>query len=225
MTDQPHPIVNSRVAAMRFLVAGAIGGLLWAPYGVFEILEPWGADTLYRDELAYEVVIDPLLYRVYSVPGSLALLLTACGLLGVIGALGQPVGRTTRALVSAAVALAILSVAGVIIPFDPLFTAPRIAGTLALGAGMLLAGIEASRTGVAAEWSAALMALGLLGLFLLPLWPLVHAIALVPEAAGAGVIALFGFGWVLLGSRVWYWSPAANYPDAGAVRQVRALAR
>ena len=59
--------------------------------------------------------------------------------------------------------------------FDPVFTAARIFGTLAL------------------------LALGLLGLFLLPLWPLVYAVELLVTAAGAAFIALFGLGWVGLG--------------------------
>ena len=53
--------------------------------------------------------------------------------------------------------------------------------------------------GGARRWAAPLLALGLLGLFLLPLWPLVFAGEVVPEAGGAGIIALFGLGWVLVG--------------------------
>jgi hypothetical protein len=49
-------------------------------------------------------------------------------------------------------------------------------------------------------WGIALLAIGLLGLFLLPLWPLVHALAWMPAGGGAGIIALFGLGWTLTGS-------------------------
>ncbi len=188
-------------------LAAVLGGLLWMPYGVFEMLQPWGDDTVYRDDRGYEVVTDTLLYHLYSLPGSVALLLTSLGLLGVFARLGLPTGRTSRiglVLAYAALVLALLSAAGVVVRFDPLFTAPRIFGTLALGAATLLAGIEARRTdAVAGWWSAALLALGLLGLFLLPLWPLVHAIEIAPEEVGAGVIALFGLGWVLVGYRLW----------------------
>ena len=76
--------------------AAVLGGLLWAPYGVFEMLQPWGADTVYRDERGYEVVTDSWLYWLYGLPGSLALLLTALGLLGVFARLGLPIGRPGR---------------------------------------------------------------------------------------------------------------------------------
>ena len=189
-----------------YALAAALGGLLWMLYGVFEMTQPWGEDTVYRDDRGYEVVTDALLYRVYSLPGSVALLLTAVGLLGLFGRLGLPAGRAGRTgLVLAYVAsvLAVLSGVGVVARFDPVFTGPRILGTLALGAAALLAGVALRRTGAAPRWPAALLALGLLGLFLLPLWPLVYAVELVPEGGGAGVIALFGLGWVLVGYRLW----------------------
>ena len=189
-------------AGLRSLsVAAVLGGLLWVPYGVFEMLQPWGNDTVYRDDLGYEVVTDASLYWLYSLPGSLALLFTTLALLGVFGLLGLR-GRSGRFLAYAALALAILSIGGLVFGFDPLFTAPRIFGTVALGAATLLAGIEAQRTGANRDWVAALLGLGLLGLFLLPLWPLVFALELVPEAGGAAVIALFGLGWTLMGSRL-----------------------
>ena len=183
----------------------ALGGVLWVPYGVFEMLQPWGADTVYRDDRGHDVVIDAWLYWVYSLPGSLALLLTALGLLGVVTTRGPRTSRAARSglvLACAALGLAVVSIAGLVFRFDPLFTAPRIFGTLALGAGTLLAGVDAGRAGAAPGWAVALVALGLVGLFLLPLWPLVFAFEVVPESGGAGIIALFGLGWVLVG-RLW----------------------
>ena len=183
-----------------------LGGLLWIPYGLFEFLQPWGVDTIYRENRGYEVVTDPRLYWVYSLPGSLALLLTALGLLGVLGQSGPRtgwIGRVTLVLTYIAVVLAVLTVAGGVVQFDPLFTGPRILGTLALGAATLLVGVKAHRAGVTAGWTVSLLALGLIGLFLFPLWPLVYAIEVLPEGAGAGIIAVYGFGWVLLGYRLW----------------------
>lgn len=201
-----------RLAAL----AAALGGLLWMPYGVFEMLRPWGEDTVYREDRGYEVITDPLLYWVYSLPGSLALLLTALGPLGVLALLGGPAGRPRsvgRVLTYVALALAVLSLAGLVVGFDPLFTAPRIFGTVALGAATLLAGIEARRIGAAPGWAAALMALGLLGLFLLSLWPLVFALEVVPESGGTGITALFGLGWVLMGSFLWFRPSAGDNPS------------
>lgn len=199
----------------RLGAAAALGGLLWVPYGVFEMLQPWGADTVYRDDRGYEVVTDAPLYWLYSLPGSLALLLTALGLLGALALLGLPAGRASsvgRILAYVALGLAVLSVAGLVVHFDPLFTAPRIFGTLALGASTVLAAVDARRAGAATGWAAGLLALGLLGLFLLPLWPLVFAVGAVPEGGGAAVIALFGLGWALAGWRL------RSQPGASAVR-------
>lgn len=47
------------------------------------------------------------------------------------------------------------------------------------------------------------MALGLAGIFLLPLWPLVYALMWVTEGAGAAFIALFGLGWMAVGYALW----------------------
>jgi hypothetical protein len=211
----------TRRAVLRFLANGAfggagamVGGLLWAVYGVVEMLQPWGQDTVYRDELGYEVVTDALLHWAYSVPGSLALLLTSLSLLGILRRLGLPIGRMSRAarvLASIALALALLSLTGLISSFDPLFTAPRIVGTLALGAATCLAGGEIWRMRGVSGWGIALLAIGLLGLFLLPLWPLVHALAWMPASSGAGFIALYGMGWTLTGSRLRRGSIATLY--------------
>ncbi|MBA2470418.1 MAG: hypothetical protein H0V37_13520 [Chloroflexia bacterium] len=197
-TNEHHQIRRTGSAA-------ALGGLLWVPFGVFEMLKPWGVDRVFRDDRGYEVVTDALLYRVYNLPGSLALLFTALALLGVYQLLGLPHGRTGnigRILAYIALALAVLSAVGVSVAFDPLFTGPRIFGTLALGAGSFLAGVDAQRAGSASGWTAALLVLGMLGLFLLPLWPLVYALEVVPEGGGVGIIGLFGLGWALVGYRL-----------------------
>ncbi|HEV2126684.1 MAG TPA: hypothetical protein VGW38_28320 [Chloroflexota bacterium] len=186
-----------------------LGGLLWVPYGVFEMVQPWGDDTVYRDARGYEVVTDAGLYWLYSLPGSIALAMSAWGLLGVLVVLGLR-ARLGRLSAYAALALALLSLVGLLIQFDPLFTAPRIFGTLALGVATLLAGVDARRRGSTRDWAAMLLALGLLGLFLLPLWPLVFAIEVLPEGGGAMIIALFGFGWLWVGYRLGFRARAAH---------------
>lgn len=193
-------------AQIRWLaIAAVLGGLLWIPYGVFEMLKPWGTDTVYRDELGYEVIVDAPLFVAYSLPGSLALLLTTLGLFGVLARLGLPTqraGRIGRALASVALALALLSILGILVQFDPLFTSGRIFGSLALGAATLLVGIDARTRGVAANWIVDLLIVGLMGLLLLPLWPLVFALQLAPEGVGAAYIGAFGLGWALTGYRL-----------------------
>ena len=34
-------------------LAAMLGGALWIPYGLFEMLEPWGPDVAYRDDVGY----------------------------------------------------------------------------------------------------------------------------------------------------------------------------
>ena len=96
-----------------------------------------------------------------------------------------------------------LSLAGVIAGFDPLFTGPRIFGTMTLGAATLLAGITSRRASTVSITGANLVGLGLLSLFLFPLWPLVYAVELVPAGLGATIIAAFGLGWAAIGYRLW----------------------
>jgi hypothetical protein len=203
-------------------LAAVVGGLLWAAYGLFEMLQPWGQDTFYRDELGYEVITDPLLHWAYSLPGSLALLLTSLSLLGILRRLGLPIGRTSRAgqvLAYTALALAVPSVVGVVVSFDPLFTAPRIFGTLALGVATCLAGLDVRRIDAASGWGGALLALGVLGIFLLPLWPLVHAVGWIPATGGVGVFALFGLGWALTGVQLWFSREPRNRQADGMLAQ------
>ncbi len=202
---------------------GLVGGLLWVPYGWFEMLEPWGVDTVYRDDVGYALITDTRLFVAYSLPGSLALLLTALGLLGLLARFRLPAARTGRIgrlLAYVALALGALSLAGVIALFDPLFTAGRIFGTLALGAATVLAGLAARAAGAPPGWVAALLLLGLIGLFLLPLWPLVYAVGLLPTGAGAAIIALFGLGWAMAGYRLWTVVARERTPGEGRVGRV-----
>ncbi len=183
-----------------------LGGALWIPYGIFEMLEPWGAVTIYRDDVGYELITNTPLYIAYHLPGSLAVLLTSLGLLGVLARVRVLAGRTGRVgliLAYVSIVLSILSLAGVIALFDPLFTSGRVFGSLALGVATFLAGVDARGSRAMPGWTVALMALGLAGVFLFPLWPLVYALEWVPEAAGAAFMALFGLGWVVVGWLLW----------------------
>lgn len=187
-------------------LAAILGGALWAPYGVFAMLEPWGAGVVYRDDVGYSVITNTSLFVTYSLPGSLAVLLTSLGLLGVLAMLrasADRIGRSALVLVYVALALSVLSLAGVILLFDPLFTSGRIFGTFVLGVATFLAGVNARGSHTAPGWVVALIALSLAGIFLFPLWPLVYALRWVPEAEGAAFMALFGLGWMAAGYALW----------------------
>ena len=88
--------------------------------------------------------------------------------------------------------------------FVPLFFAGIVFGSLILGAASFLVGMDARRAGVASHWTTGLLILGIMGLLLLPLRPLVYALALIPEGVAAVFMALFGLGWLLMGSRLWW---------------------
>ena len=183
-----------------------LGGALWILYGPFTMLQPWAADVVYRDSVGYSVVVDAAVFVVYSLPGSLAVVLTASGLLGLAsqfrpGSRGK--ARTMSGLVYTAVGLGLISLVGVISLFDPIFTAGRIFGTLSLSLALLMAA-RAAHTGHAEDaWLVALTIVGLIGLFLLPVWPLVYALRWLNEGLGAFSIAAFGIGWMILGWRFW----------------------
>ncbi len=188
-----------------FGLAVVLGGLLWVPYGVFEMLEPWGTDAVYREDLGYSVVTDVSRFVTYSLPGSLALLLTTLGLFGILARLRLPAGgngRLGRILAYVALGLALLSTAGVILLVDPVFTAGRVFGTLALGAATVLLAAGARKAGTSSRWTLGLLGLGLIGLLLFPLWPLVYALAWLSRGMGAAIIALYGLGWVVAGYRL-----------------------
>jgi len=199
-TRGAHVMATRRVATVIL-----VGGLLWILYGPFTMLNPWGADVAYREAQGYSVIIDARLFLAYSLPGALALLLTAAGLLGVIvrlGRLGGALELITRGLTYVALGLGLVSLVGVVVLFDPVFTAGRIFGTLSLGAAAVLASVMAWRGGVSIIWVWGLSLVGAAGLFLLPLWPLVYALGWLSNEAGAVVIALFGIGWMWAGWRL-----------------------
>ncbi|MDP9380879.1 MAG: hypothetical protein M3Q29_12160 [Chloroflexota bacterium] len=199
-----------------------LGGLMWVPYGIFEMLQPWGTDTAYRDDVGYELITNNSLYRLYSLPGSLALLLTSLGLLGALTLLRlrtRRLGTVALILIYVAVVLALVSLGGVIALFDPAFTASRIFGTLALGVAAFLAGLAARREGRPSGWVVLLLLLGVVGVFLFPLWPLVYAVQWLPEGGGAAIIALFGLGWIALGWTLLSRRTVASVPSARDIQE------
>jgi hypothetical protein len=88
----------------------------------------------------------------------------------------------------------------VLLGFDPAFTGGRILATAVLGLGLLAAGRAAGRRAGAAAWQFPLLALGVLALLLMPLWPLVFAVQWLSPGAGAAIIGLHGLGWTVLGA-------------------------
>lgn len=170
------------------------------PFGVLEFVRPWGNPVQYDEQRAYDVVVDPLLYRLSATPGSIALTLTGLGLLALV--LGSPpAARVRRPAVVGAGAVVVLGAAstvGVLVLFDPAATGMRMLGLLVTGAacGLALAALDPqrSRAGVAGT----LLALAVLSPFVFALWPLVYAVELMPTSGAAFVVAVFGAVWVRL---------------------------
>ena len=187
--------LTAEPALRASIVAPAVvGGFLWIPYGILELLQPWGVDVRYDDFLGYDVVVDRRLHLVYGLPGSLALVLCAVGLLGLMTRLGAR-SRAVTSFAGLAAALGVTSAVGIAVGFDPAFTGGRILGTLVLGLGVVAAA-RACRSG---PWRSAFAFVGVLALFLLPLWPLVFAVQWIAPAAGAALIGLHGLAWMALG--------------------------
>lgn len=193
--------------------AATAGGALWMVYGPLTMLHPWGGDVVFDAAKGYSVVVDDRAFVTYSLPGSLGLALTAIALLGVTAHLRRRrtgLERSARWLAYVAMGLGVISLVGVVLAIDPLFTAGRIFGTLALGVATVAASVAAHQRSADSRWVAMLGLLGLIGTLLLPLWPLVYLLKWVTEGAAALIIALFGIGWLVVGSRLWREAARAN---------------
>lgn len=181
------------------LLFGVLGGVLWVIYGVFEMLEPFGVAKLYDAHLGYERITDPTLYLGYGIPGATALILTGLGLTRwTRGETGSIVG-VSRVTAFAVVVAGGLSGLGLVVRSAPLFFGPVALGTPVLGAATCL--LASGSQGAARADRGLLLLTGGLGLFTLPLRPLVYALHAIPPAGGAVALGLFGLGWVLLGWR------------------------
>lgn len=184
------------------------GGVLWIVHGYYRNLMPHGPDVQWREDLGYSPVLSTELFLLYNVPGVLALLLTAWAALSFVVV---PAGSRSRlkqaALVFAALSLllGIIAGGGQVMLFDPLTVGGLSFGVPVLGLALFLVGLavveEAGRTGEGHSrlLGPGLMLVGALGMFVLPLRPLMYALEMLPLAVGAGVFALFGAGWITLG--------------------------
>lgn len=196
-----------------------IGGLLWAVFGVFEMLEPFGAAKTYVESLGYELVTRPLLFQLYQLPGALALTLLPLALVGLTSRLGLAYpGR--RGLAFVVVGLALVSLVGTVILLAPMSILGVSLGRLLLGVTTLLAALQALRPPSQMGWGAGLLLLGLTGIFLLALQPLTWALMWFPPGLSAAVMVAFGFGWLLVGVRL-----EGKVGSAASVRRAAANAR
>ena len=197
-------LLGHRPAVTWVMVAG---GILWIIHGYFRSMTPLGPDQEWREDLGYSQILNTALFLLYDLPGVLALLLTSWATLSYLPMLSTPrtgVKRAARLLLILGFIFGLVSAAGLMIRFVAPTTAGLDVGTLVLGMALFLAGLAAVKggnrlydhPGLAAP---VLMLLGAVGIFTLPLRPLMYAFTLVSVAVGAAVFALFGAGWIVLG--------------------------
>ena len=190
------------------LWAMAAGGILWIVYGYFRFMTPQGPDVEWREELGYSPILSTDLFLLYNVPGVLALLLTLWATLSYVHCLRTEHTRLKRAAwITALLAsvLGLIATVGQVILFDPLKTFGLAVGTPILGLAIFFVGLAVIRDGKTSNGPSplvglVLMLLGVIGMFTLPLRPLMFALSLLPLAFGAAAFTLFGASWILLAS-------------------------
>ncbi|MET4637687.1 hypothetical protein [Mycetocola sp. 2940] len=210
------PSMNARTGSPfnRLLVHGTgviwvmvAGGILWILHGYLRSMTPLGHDQVWREDLGYSPILSTELFLLYDLPGVLALLLTSWATLSYLTMLRTPrisLKRAAKLLVILAYIFGLVAAAGLVILFVPPTTAGLNFGIAVLGLALFLAGLAAlkggdglyGRPGLSGP---VLMLLAAIGMFTLPLRPLMYAFALVPLAFGAAVFALYGAGWIVFG--------------------------
>ncbi len=176
--------------------AAMVGGGLWVIFGALEA-QPLGASHTPEPFAIH----DPSLYLIYHLPGAIATLLVAIGLLGLGRRLAQPAGL----LAKAGVVLAYIAVVGSVVNavalatlFIPLHFAGAMIGIFSLGIGTILIGVAALRNAGWRRWRALPLATGILGVLMFPL-----SMAVGPSSfQSVALIALYGLGWIAVGYRL-----------------------
>jgi hypothetical protein len=182
------------------------GGALWAVFGYYRFLLPHGPDVQWREDLGCSLILNNGLFILYNLPGVLALLMTALGAFGYVAAvhpLKRKLGNASRVLLVVAAVFGLMAAAGQLGQFDALTTGGLSFGVLFLGLALLLAGLAmtAKNTGTGRYGPVqgfALMLLGITGMLILLLRPLMFALQVLPLAFGTAACVLFGVGWILL---------------------------
>lgn len=183
------------------------GGILWILHGYLRFMTPLGPDQVWLEALGYSRILSTELFWLYDVPGVLALLLTSWATLSYLPTLRTPragLRRAAKLLVTLALIFGLVAAAGLVILLVAPTTGGLSLGTPLLGLALFLAGLAAVETssglyGHPRLLRPVLILLGAIGMFTLPLRPLMYAFALAPVAFGVAVFTSFGAGWVVFG--------------------------
>lgn len=142
----------------------------------------------------------------YNLPGVLALLMTSLAAFRYVAAV-QPgkrkLGNVSLLLLIIAAAFGLMAAAGQLGQFDALTTGGLSFGVLFLGLALFLAGLAMTGKNTSLRRyrpapAFALILLGITGMLVLLLRPLMFALQLLPLAFGTAACVLFGVGWILL---------------------------
>jgi hypothetical protein len=182
------------------------GGALWAVFGYYRFLLPHGPDVQWREDLSYSLILNNGLFVLYNLPGVLALLMTSVAAIRYVAGVHpvkRKLGNMSRVLLVVAAVFGLMAAAGQLGQFDVLTTGGLSFGVLFLGLALFLAGM--AMTGKSASTGRdrpipgyALILLGITGMLVLLLRPLMFALQLLPLAFGTAACVLFGVGWILL---------------------------
>ena len=194
------------------------GGALWAVFGYYRFLLPHGPDVQWREDLGYSLILNNGLFVLYNLPGVLALLMTALGAFRYVAAVHpvkRKLGNVSRVLLIIAAVFGLMAAAGQLGQFDALTTGGLSFGVLFLGQALFLAGLAMTErnTGLRKYGPAsafALILLGITGMLVLLLRPLMFALQLLPLVIGAAVCIAFGVGWIVLAQVPGLKHPAAH---------------
>lgn len=183
------------------------GGALWIVFGYYRFLLPHGPDVQWREDLGYSLILNNALFVLYNLPGVLALLMTSLAAFRYVTAV-HPVkrrlGSVSRVLLIISAVFGLMATAGQLGHFDALTTGGLSFGVLFLGLALFLAGMAMTGNNTRSRSyrpipGSALILLGVTGMLILLLRPLMFAFQLLPLAFGAAACILFGVGWMLLG--------------------------
>jgi hypothetical protein len=188
------------------LWAMGVGGILWIFHGYFRFMTPQGPDAVWREDLQNSLIVSTELFLLYNLPGVLALLLTAWATLSYLPRLRTAttgLKRAAQILVLVASIFGLIAAVGVVVLSVPPTVGGISFGVPVLGLALSLSGLAVIRDGTRHYGhprllGPLLMLLGVIGMFTLPLQPMVYALALLPLPFGTAVFAMFGAGWVVL---------------------------
>jgi hypothetical protein len=180
-------------------LAAIIGGALWCLYRVFEMLSPLGVARAYDDEVQYDRVLNSSLYRLYFGVGSTSVALLSVVLLAISGlGVRRRLLRVGQVIGVISLLFGTIGFVGAMLLATILAGAGTLMGSAVLGVGNFLVVLGLGRR-PERRVRIVMIALGVIGLTILPLRPLVNAFALFPPNVAVMIMVAWGVLWGVAG--------------------------